>query len=92
MLDSSVDFTALTLAMLLTLWQEKPDSVLLKSNNVPFTFCYDVLNVCAAVETLCDTLKYWKFSSEVAIEIPVLFSGLGPISPPKDSLFFKDAQ
>lgn len=42
-------------------------------------------------------LKYWKFSSEVAIEIHVQFSGLGSISPPspshpKDSFFFKDAQ
>ena len=26
-------------------------------------------------------LKYWKFSSEVAIEIHVQFSGLGSISP-----------
>lgn len=45
-------------------------------------------------ETSCDTWaeNYWKYSSEVAIEIYGLFWGLVSISPPKDSFFFKDPQ
>lgn len=52
--DSSVDFIALTLAPLFSLsW--KTYSVLLELNSIPTIFRYNVLNVCAPVETLCDT-------------------------------------
>lgn len=54
MIDNTVDFMALILTTLLSLsW--KTYSVLLESNNLPSTFCYGVLNVCAPVETLYDT-------------------------------------
>lgn len=92
-IDNTVDFITLTLATLLSLSQ-KTYSVLLEWKKIPSVFCSDaLLCVCFGRNILCYLhLKYWKFSSEVAIEIHVQFSGLGSISPAKDSFFFKDAQ